>query len=204
VNRLYLYHRPTERYTLVATRRSFGWVPAGTPQSLHRSLSVMMQAAANGLTSLPPSAHQDDWMVLLDEASGAPYAYGTFGLNEVENIVLDPVIRFGSANGGQDESLLSLRRTLRAVLTPEAEVQALTDPGRAGNLKAIERLKRENDELRAGVTILAELVAINAARLGMETLEQASCHASRGDWALAWVRAQNWVTDLAARVRKWA
>lgn len=203
MNRLYLFHRPTSQYTLVAMRKSFGWRPAGAPDNLYRSLGVMMQNAANGLTGLPSDAHQDDFLLVMDDAAGAPHAYDIHHWDEQERIVLDPLLNFRPVNGELDESLLSLRRTLRAVLTPEAEVQEITDPAKVRAIKAIDRLRQENEELRAGVTILAELVRINAERMALEERGVATALNKRGDWGLAWVRAQAWVEELAQRVRRW-
>lgn len=204
MNRLYLFHRPTGQYTLAATRRSFGWRPAGTPDSLHRALDAMFQKAANGLAGLPPDAHQDDFLVVMDDARGAAHAYDIHHWDEQERIVLDPLLSFGPVNGELDESLLSLRRTLRALLVPEAEVQEITDPAKVRAIKAIDRLRQENEELRAGVVILAELVRINAERMALEDRGVAAALNKRGDWALAWVRAQAWVEEITQRVRRWA
>jgi hypothetical protein len=205
MNKLYLYHRPTEQWILLAQRGGFGWCAVAT----ELELSNMLQRAANGLDAVP-SGHQDDFLLLMDDAGGAPYVFCQFAWDG-DQIKLDPALAFdGAAN--RDEAAFSLERTLGAVYGVTVFATPAAPPAaQQRELKANAVLRKENAELRAGAAHLVELLALR--KLGQQIYDHellrgpGEPHPQRQEFlerkALAWSHAAAWAEGLELRLKQW-
>lgn len=187
-NKLYLLHRPTHQYVQLAERRSYGWRPVA---AYNLQLDNMLQRAANRLSG-QIFGHQDDFALLLEDASGSPWARPWLPPKEGP---LDP------AQEDHRLTLFALREGLRQGPAPE-------DGMAQRERRAVEMLRAENMELRAGIAHLAELLELRA--LGEEIFHHeilGGVHPRRIEFlerkGITWVKAIAWRDQFAEKLRGW-
>jgi len=203
MNKLYLYHRPTQHVMCVGIRGSFGWQLLESPVEFCRSLGNMYQRAANDLYAAP-AGHQDDFILVMDDAAGAPYATDKLYWDANMQMRLEPAYAFAAAIAVEPAGA-GLQRLLELV-TGRAPVE---DKAQRRELRAIDVLRKENEELRAGIAHLIELMELR--RLGEEIYLQEvgdkGPHPERREWlkrtAIIWTKARGWAEGLEKRLGNW-
>jgi len=210
-NRLFLYHRPTRQFLILAQRGEFGWVPTGgRNDELFVGLANMFQRAANGLDATQPFGHQDDFVLLMDSAEGAPYAYPLDDASHYwvgDDLHLRPPLAFTGATN-RDEAAQSLQRTLAIVSGHRGVPKAWDDKGQQRVLAANDMLQAENAELRDGIRYLMEMIDLR--KLGEQIFAHellGQKHPARVQFkervAVLWPKVFAWAEGFEERVKNW-
>lgn len=200
-NRLYLYHRPTFERVILAERGSFGWRQSRPAAQFAMELNNMLQRAANGL--IETDGHQDDFILLMDDADGAPFAHDSFFRTTDQVMVLEPPLRWDGLMRTADQA--ALRRTLNVVSRPPVPPRGEEHP----ELRIVERLQRENAEMRAGLAYLKELFDLYQlhSRIEMHELYEGAAHPERRSYMerreVIWAKVVDWVTHAGRRLMGW-